>query len=149
MSRRSFVRVFAAAVAAIVLVPSAASAADATVVLTVAGPGPGTHGSGKPAAACPLTMAEGADGLAVLDAAKSSGCIGSYTTVTFAGFGTFLQCIDGVCGGRDPRGAACWYWAMTENGVMTDYGVDGFRAGNGDVLSFTLAPYGAQPAGCV
>lgn len=125
-----------------------AAASDVSVVLTAAGPGPVTHSGGQAATACPLTVAENADGVAVLDAAVAAGCIGSYSTVTFGEFGRFLDCIDGVCAGGDPAGAGCWFWAMHENGLPTAYGVDGFRAADGDVLSFLLEPYGAAALGC-
>ncbi len=112
------------------------------VVLTATGPGPVTHGSGQVTAACPVTVAEGSDGSSVLDAAVASGCLQSYDLVAFAGLGNFVNCIDSVCSGPDPNKAGCWFWGMFENGLLTEYGVDGFRAAEGDVLSFAYVPWG-------
>ncbi len=119
-----------------------AQATSSTVVFSAAfGPSVATHTADSPAAACEVTVAGGADGAAVLDAAMASGCIDSYTVNSFD-FGTFLHCIDGVCGDADPLGAGCWYWAMHLNGMPTEYGLDGYRAADGDVLSFVFLPYG-------
>ena len=112
------------------------------MVLNATGPGPVTHGSGQAAAACPVTVSEGADGASVLNAAVASGCIASYALESFAGLGNFVNCIDAVCSGPDPKKAGCWFWGMLENGLLTDYGVDGFRAAEGDVLSFAYVPWG-------
>jgi hypothetical protein len=91
-------------------------------------------------AACPLTVIAGADGIAVLDAAQAAHCIVSYDTVSFGGFGTFVSCIDDVCG-TALTGTVGTYWNMYENGASTAYGVDGFRAGAGDELMFAYQAY--------
>lgn len=133
----------ACAVLAVSLATGApAQATSSTVVFSAAfGASAATHAAARPAAACEVTVADGADGGAVLDAAVASGCISSYAVKSFD-FGSLLHCIDRVCGDADPLRAACWYWSMHLNGVPTDYGIDGYRAANGDVLSFVFIPYG-------
>ena len=84
---------------------------------------------------CPVSVDAGADGIAVLEAAKTSTCITSYETTTYTGIGTFVDCIDEICG------AAVTYWRMTDNGALTDYGVDGFQAAAGDVLGFSYTQW--------
>ncbi|MDQ1712683.1 MAG: hypothetical protein QOE45_2133 [Frankiaceae bacterium] len=91
-------------------------------------------------AACGLTIDQGADGIAVLDAAVAAHCITSYAVVTFPGFGTFVSCIDEVCG-TALTGTTGTYWNMYENGASTAYGVDGFVADAGDDLGFAYRAY--------
>jgi hypothetical protein len=91
-------------------------------------------------AACGLVVDAGADGVAVLDAAVAARCIVSYRTQTFPGFGTFVSCIDEVCG-TALTGATGTYWNMSENGASTAYGVDGFSADAGDELGFAYRAY--------
>lgn len=79
---------------------------------------------------CGVTVTAGANGVAVLLAAKNSGCISGYT-VTPSTFGNYVSCIDGICE------TLATYWRMTENGTLTGYGVDGFSANAGDVLGFS------------
>ncbi len=128
--------------AASVLLPVLPAAAGGVTVVFSAQYGSGTAVAGRPATACPVTVDEGSNGLAVLDAAAAAGCIRSYKVVVYPGLGDFVDCIDRVCTGPGATGPLCSFWAMTENGVLTDYGVDGFHADQGDVLSFTYAPYG-------
>ena len=78
---------------------------------------------------CNVTVPVGSDGAAVLDAAVASGCISSWSGTTYD-FGTFVDCIDGICS------APPTYWAMSLNGVSTDYGISDYGATNGDVLGF-------------
>ena len=90
-------------------------------------------------AACEVVVDAGADGIAVLEAAKARLCIVSYRATPTA-FGTFVSCIDEVCGGvLTPTTGT--YWNMYENGVSTWYGVDGFSAQGGDELAFAYKPY--------
>lgn len=125
-----------------------ASAANSSITLAVVGTGPVTHGTGQAAVKCDLAVPTGADGLAVLESAKASGCIQSYEVVEYPGFGFFLNCIDTVCGGADPLPVACWYWALHLNGAPTEYGLDGYRAASGDVVTFLYAPYGPARVFC-
>lgn len=120
----------AVAAAALAALATPAHAADVTVGFALS---VGTYA--PTGAACPVSVPAGADGIAVLDAAVARACITSYSTVTYPGFGTFVTCIDNVCG-QPGTGTAGTYWNMYENGVSTGYGVDGFSAGAGDELGF-------------
>lgn len=90
--------------------------------------------------ACPVSVAAGANGLAVLDAAVAKGCIRSYKAETYS-FGAFVSCINEVCG-APPAALYLTYWEMSENGKCTeDYGVSGFRADDGDELTFAYTTW--------
>ena len=120
----------AVAATALAALATPAHAADVTVQFSV------TVGAYAPTgAACTLTVPAGADGLAVLNAAVARACITSYDTQTFPGFGTFVTCINNVCG-QPGNGTIGTYWNMYENGVSTSYGVDGFTSNAGDELAF-------------
>jgi hypothetical protein len=117
----------------------AAAPAHATTYVTVHfGLSAGTYA--PTGVACSLTVPAASDGVAVLDAAVASHCIVSYHTVTYTGFGTFVDCIDEVCG-QFLTGSAGTYWNMYENGTSTAYGVDGFAADSGDELVFAYQEY--------
>lgn len=93
---------------------------------------------------CAVSVANGADGLAVLAAATTAGCISGYETADF-GWGEFVNCIDGVCG------TDATYWRMTENGAYTVYGVSDFVADAGDELGFSYTQWAtclAEPSLC-
>jgi hypothetical protein len=88
---------------------------------------------------CSVTVAQGANGAAVLSAAVSKGCIRGFTAHQTS-LGNYLDCIDdGRNGNRcgDPYPTFLRFWAMRENCTVTDYGIDGFSAAPGDELSFT------------
>jgi hypothetical protein len=107
-----------------------------------------TPAHGSPASACTVTVPADADGIAVLDAAVASGCIGSYHAQQFPGLGHFVDAIDGVTDGEDDVGL-CEFWSYSENGVPAlDHGVDGFRASDGSSIEFVLEPYSAAALGC-
>jgi hypothetical protein len=96
-------------------------------------------------ASCTVSIPEGSDGVAILTAAKGK-CIDSYATKKYD-FGTFLACIDAVCGepnGSDAYGAdedfLLTFWRMFLNGKSTSYGLDSYGAAQGDVLEFSYAP---------
>lgn len=92
---------------------------------------------------CEVTVESGSDALAVLAAAKTARCISGYSVQTF-GIGHFVDCInDGVNGSRcgDPTPTYARYWDMRVNCVVTDYGVDDYRAKNRDELSFTYESF--------
>lgn len=82
---------------------------------------------------CTVSVAAGADGVAVLSAATPS-CISGYTAPSTP-YGRYVSCIDGICE------AAVTYWRMTENGSLTGYGVDDFSANAGDVLGFSYTEW--------
>lgn len=94
---------------------------------------------------CPVTVSDGANGIAVLNAAKASGCISGYTTRTFPGIGRYVACIDGICQATDgvapETDGFATYWEMRENGSFTSYGIDGFTADAGDRLTLTYTNF--------
>lgn len=85
---------------------------------------------------CSVSVPAASDGVKVLDAARSSGCIRSYTLTYHPVYGPYVACIDDVC---EVPGT---YWAMRENCTYTSYGVAGFRSDQGDELSFTYESWG-------
>ena len=124
------------AAAALALAAAApAHAANVTVTLSVS-----AARYARTGAACTLSVPAGANGIAVLDAAVAQGCLVSYDTVTYPGFGTFVTCLDQVCGNAT-AGSVGTYWNMYENGVSTGYGVDAFSAASGDDLGFAYKVY--------
>jgi hypothetical protein len=92
---------------------------------------------------CNVNVPEGADGVAVFDAAIKGGCLQSYQLSHF-GSDDFVDCLDSICG--EPG----TYWAMYENGSYTSYGVRGFSANQGDELWFNYEQYLScfLPTGC-
>lgn len=131
------IRLLATALATFGAVAVSAVPAHASDVVVTFGVSAGTYA--PTGAACPLTVPLGANGIAVLNAAVANGCITSYQAQSFD-FGTFVSCIDEVCG-QTVAGTAGTYWNMYENGVSTFYGVDGFSADNGDELSFAYTAW--------
>jgi hypothetical protein len=130
-------RIHALVLAAVALAATAvpAHASDVTVSLAV------SAGRYAPTgAACALSVPAGATGVDVLDAAVAQHCVTSYDTVTYPGFGTFLTCLDEVCG-NGGTGTVGTYWNMYENGASTAYGVDGFSAADGDELGFAYQAF--------
>lgn len=123
--------------------PKAHAAGSVTVVLTTTG----ANGDAETAAACELDVPQGADGVALFDAAVADGCIDSYRTQTHPQFGTLVTCVDGVCDGADAFGVNCLFWVWFENGTFPPYGVDGYTADDGDVVSWVLEPFGSPALG--
>ena len=119
--------------AAILAVAAAlpARAANVTVTLDVSFAEPLAH---LEWARCDVSVAEGANGKTVLTKAVDAGCIGSWSGQDTQ-FGTYVVCIDEICGND------ALYWRMTVGGDLTDYGVDDFDAGQGDVLGFSYAQW--------
>src|SRR2546428_1357163 len=116
----------------------ARSAANVTVVLSVDyGARAGAQSTGS--AACPLSVPQGSDGIAVLNAAVANRCISSYST-TFGG--GYITCVSGVCEGRlNAAVPVCAYWAIISTDVNAmNNGILAFSADNGDVLELS---YGA------
>lgn len=132
---------------AVVLGAFATTPAHAAVTVTF-GLSAGTYA--PTGAACALSVPAGADGLAVLDAAKAKGCIASYKAVGPGQFGYYIACINEVCG-DETSGMYATYWGMYENGVATGYGVSDFRAAPGDDLTFAYTTWAGclLPTGCL
>lgn len=131
---------------ALAAVPAAGATDSVTVTLLV-------DIEGQSALAeCDVLVPAGANGRVVLAEAVAIGCIDSYEIREYS-FGGFVTCINGLCGIDAPTSVALgfdWpisYWAMSENGQPTTYGVDGFEANAGDVLqfSYTAVPWWALP----
>ena len=128
-SFRGASRLVAAAAITVALVASPASAAQVTVKFAL------SVGVYAPTgAACPVKVPAGSNGVAVLKAAKAKHCIVSYRLQRYPGLGRFVRCINGLCGIDRP--VFLTYWAMYENRGYTPYGVDGFKANQGDELAF-------------
>jgi len=104
---------------------------------------------------CPVTVAAGANGVAVLDAAKATGCISSYELRSFSGLGHYVSCVDGVCqttnlGSPGDADGLVSYWRYAKNGAFSDVGVDGFNAKSGDVLGLSYSNFLADcNVGCI
>jgi len=112
--------------------PSAASASGVPVRLEVS---VGHHSPPGPLyASCEVTVPAGADGLAVLDAAVASGCISSYETSEFAGFGRYVACIDAVCQVAD---GLVSFWALFYEDAFAETGIEGFEAAAGRQIELT------------
>jgi hypothetical protein len=145
VGRRSRLGLAAVAAALIVGLVAPAHAANVTVLASFVY----TSAAGAqqvPGAVCPVTVAENTDGTVVLNAAKAAGCISSYATTTFPE-GTFVDCISGVCGKEDPADVY-WYWGIHLNVAPTPYGVDGYKAKNGDHLMFAYEVFPCAPGIC-
>ena len=104
---------------------------------------------------CSVSVALGADGIAILNAAKASGCISSYEVKSFSGLGHFVSCVDGVCqttnlGSPDSADGLAAYWRYTKNGAFADVGIDGFNAKSGDTLGLSYSNFLADcNVGCI
>lgn len=126
--------------------PAGADHGSVTVTLDVSA---GEPAATVPWARCALTVDHGDDGVAVLDAAVAAGCIDSYETSEDPNWGTFLECIDQICG-APAEAMRITYWRMSVDGQMTSYGIDGYEAADGDVLGFSYSTWGTclTPIGC-
>lgn len=131
----------AAALAGAGLFGLSAAPAEASTVTVKLGITAGAYA--PTGAACTLEVSPGANGMSVLGAAVAKGCIVSYQTTTYAGYGTFVRCVNEVCQVNE----ATTFWMMSENGVATSYGVDGFSAQDGDELTFTYTSWVAYLLG--
>ncbi len=75
-----------------------------------------------PMADCDVVVPVGSDGIDVLQQAVTDGCIDSYDTVTFSGFGEKVTCIDDVCETPDETLNALT-WIVYVDGAQSDLGV--------------------------
>lgn len=90
-----------------------------------------------PLADCDVTVPSGSNGLAVLDAAVSIGCIDSYRTETHAQFGEFVTCINDLCGAPDAA-LNLTYWAIYVDGSYASKGVTSLSLpSDGTALAFS------------
>ncbi len=138
--RKIFVSVIAALALFGVSVPSA-QAADITVQLDV------TLFGTADVADCDLTVADGADGIALLDeAVDDDDCdVTSYQTSTHPMFGTGVDCINRICGvpsfcvagecvddGQPPLWGLVTFWGILEDGAPSGSGIEGLSLEDGD-----------------
>lgn len=95
-----------------------------------------------PLADCDVVVPVGANGIAVLDQAVADGCIDSYDTVTFAGFGEKVTCIDDVCETPEETLNALT-WIVYTDGEQSDLGVSSMSfPTHGSTLGFSYEAWG-------
>lgn len=88
---------------------------------------------------CTVSIPQGADTGAVLDAGVASGCLDSWQASSFGGFGRFVECIDDVCSETTPVEGT--FWAFYVNEVAAPVGIDSYFPGEGDVIDFTYTDW--------
>jgi hypothetical protein len=84
---------------------------------------------------CKVKVPRGANGIAVLKAAKRAGCIDSSVLSASDNEGTRVQCINGVC---QMFWLAVWQLFYYPGG--DHYRLEGFRAGSATTLEFRYTP---------
>lgn len=77
-----------------------------------------------PMADCDVTVPTGANGIAVLSAAKATGCIDGYTTRNHPQFGVQVTCIEQVCQAPD-EALNLTYWGIYLGDDYASTGVSG------------------------
>lgn len=112
-----------------------ASASTATVHLDV------DAATAVPLADCDVTVPVDANGIAVLDQALADGCIDSYESVTFAGIGEKVICINDIC--ETPAETLnALTWIIYVDGSPSDLGVSDLRfPQHGSTLEFSYEPW--------
>lgn len=105
------------------LAPPALALADVHVTLDI-------DLSGLDYKSCDVTVPEGSDAAAVLDAAVASDCISEWSWSSFEGFGRYVTSIDHL------PGLVATYWAFYVNGAYADVGIDAYSAREGDTVRF-------------
>ena len=127
--RSVLVAVLAAACISSGAVPAQASVVTVTVEVSHIVHRPGTD------LACEVAVPEGSNGIAVLDAAVQAGCITSYETAEFEGFGRYITCVDGLC---QVAGGLVAYWALFFDDEFAQTGIEGFEAAVGREIELTF-----------
>lgn len=134
---------FALVALAALLLPAAHAAADVTVLLKVSA---GTYLA--PGEVCPVHVAAGSDGNVVLDAAVKAGCITSWSGTRYS-FGTFLDCVDGLCGHNAGEAAAPLqdsdgtYWETSYGTHTASCALECYQATDLDVFGVTYQDWNA------
>jgi hypothetical protein len=125
-------KVLLCTLAVLALSLSPARAADVTVDFGL------SAGAYAPTALCALSVPDGADGIAVLDAAVEARCIESYESQDFGELGAFVNCINHICGQFVPTPAASagTYWAFYVDGAPSQTGVSFYEASAGSEVAF-------------
>jgi hypothetical protein len=91
------------------------------------------------AAACPLSVPSGADGISVLEAAVLNGCIESYETFRSASPPNHIlvRCINGVCRESESLNPLSWPPCWSDRRWLSE-ALDAFRATDGGELVVRL-----------
>jgi len=90
---------------------------------------------------CDVTVDAGSDGVAVLDQAVVDGCIDSYKSEHFPGFGAFVTCINDICQTPDETLNAV-FWMVYLDGEASDVGISKMSFSEaGHVLGFSYEPW--------
>lgn len=115
-------------------VPLAAGSTDSVTLQVTLG-----HHALPAAKECALAIPTPTDGAAVLEAAIAAGCISSYETASFPGFGRYVTCIDGLC---EQTGT---FWGYYVNEAFSDGGIDDTNGAAtihaGDVVEFVYSDW--------
>ncbi|MHB8512649.1 MAG: hypothetical protein ACYDCC_10770 [Actinomycetota bacterium] len=104
-----------------------------------------TFSVGEPAttaavfATCHVSVPAGSNGIAMLNAAVSTGCINSYDTLKDPTYGDFLLAVDHIRGAHEASDVT--YWRTTVNGAGATVGIDGYHAALGDVYGFSYTTW--------
>lgn len=91
-----------------------------------------------------LSVPDGANGVSVLQAATSKGCIGGFKTTTFA-FGTYVTCVTVNVEVCEQAGGLATFWAYYKNGAMATTGIDQFNAKAGNELALAYTNFATCP----
>ena len=120
------------------VVPARPAAAATTVHLEVA------VAAAVPIASCDVSVPDGANGLAVLDQAVTTGCIDDYDSVPFSGLGEKVTCITKtveLCETSDETLNALT-WIIYVDGELADLGVSSLSfPTHGTSLTFSYEPW--------
>ena len=123
-----------AALAATAVIQAPPATATATIHLDV------DYVLSVPIADCDVSVASGANGLDVLDAAVTSGCIDSYATEDF-GFGLYVTCINDICETPAETFNAV-NWTVVVDGRVSEFGVSDLAfPADGSTLQFSFGPW--------
>ena len=79
---------------------------------------------------CDVALPVGSTAHDALDQAVEDGCISSWSGTHYDGIGTFVDCIDGVCG------AVATFWAFSVDDAFSDKGIDDVVVADGTTLGF-------------
>lgn len=96
------------------------------------------HASAPAYKTCDVVVAEGASVADVLDRAAASGCISSWESASYPGFGRYVTCLDGIC--ETPA----TYWAFYVGGGYSLTGIDATPARDGETYQFTYEQWAVQ-----
>lgn len=126
------------AISCVLLFPLAAvpfaSAADVTVTLQI----DLVHRATPSYKECDVTLPAGSTVGALLDQAAADGCISSWESSSFPGFGRYVTCLDGLCE------QIVTYWAFYVNGHYASAGIDDTPVTAGSTYTFVYEQWAVQ-----